>query len=371
MVRIVLIWAAAVLGTSCVAAQPVLAPVAGDDVTIFVHGYKGSFLKTAGGSLAWLSASQALSPGEKSLALAFEGQREVPSYGPLMVAGPLTKFTVLPLLVEVKLYLPFMEFGRDHLPGFQVFAYDWRQDIRQSGTKLCERIESLGPKRRVRIVAHSMGGLVTLACLQHGSEAVRRTVTHVAFVGVPFQGAAASWDDLFLGNVNARNTALMPAQALLTFPSTWQLLPPDANFFVDEKRAPVEVAAFESERWLSSGWGVFSDASLRNDSAYRAQLVARLEAHRAFWSSVENQPVTFKSMAVVGSGRATTAGYVARSDGSFDFSQAVTADGDGTVLVPSAKPPEAFGSFIVETKAEHAALLNDQAVQAAILEFVR
>lgn len=371
MMRITSLSAAAVLGISCVAAQPVLAPLVGDDVTLFVHGYKGSFLKTTGGNLAWLSASQALSPGEKSLALPFEGQRDLPAFGPLMVAGPLTKFTVLPLVVEETLYLPFMEFGRDHLPGFQVFAYDWRQDIRESGARLCARIESLGPARRVRIVAHSMGGLVTLSCLQHGPEAVRHAVTHVAFAGVPFQGAAGAWDDLFLGTVNARNSALMAAHALLTFSSTWELLPPRANFFVDEQRAPVEVAAFDSEQWLTRGWGVFSDATLRDDPAYRAQLGARLDAHRAFWSGLKDQQGGFKAMSFVGSGRATTAAFVARSDGSFDFSQSVTADGDGTVLVTSATPPAAFASSIVETRAEHAAMLNDPAVQAAIREFVR
>lgn len=366
------VWGA-VAGLGCVSAQPVLQPVSGDEVTLFVHGYKGAILQTAEGEIAWLTPGQAFSRGEKSLALPFEGQGDAPRFGPLTVQGPMTKLTVIPAIFEETLYLPFLEYGRDHLPGFSVFAYDWRQDNRETAARLCERIESLGPNRRVRIVAHSMGGLVTLQCLRHGPEAVRSMVTHVVFVGTPFKGAAGPWDDMFLGNTTARNRALLSADALLTFPSVWQLMPAVADFFVNEQRAPTAVDAFSSEAWLAKGWGVFADEAVRANPAYQAQLVARFEAHREFWRGLadeEGEAPSWKAMVVIGSGRQTTAGYVVKADASFDFSQSVTADGDGTVLTARAEPPKPIRAARVETTAEHAVMLNNAGVQEAIRAFV-
>ena len=362
------------LGLACVSAQPVLAPPSTDEVTIFVHGYKGAFLATADGQLAWLTPGQALSHGDKSLALPFEGQRESPPrYGPLTVVGPMTRLTIVPFVFEQTLYLPFIEWGRDHLPGFMVFAYDWRQDIRSSAEQLCARIESLGPNRRVNIVAHSMGGLVTLHCLRHGPLAAREAVKHVVFAGTPFKGSASPWDDLFIGNATARNSALMPASALLTFSSTWQLLPPEPDFFVDEQHAAQPVDAFSAETWLQRGWGVFHDASLQGNAAYRGQLEGRLEARRAFWAGMGDEATDaprFQTLSVIGTGRQTTATWVMKADGHFDFDHPGLADGDGTVLTERATPPKPIQGAKVETSAEHAVLLNDAAVQTAIAAFI-
>ena len=331
-------------------------------------------MKTPEGELAWLGPWQAFSQGEKSLALPFGGQREGPRYSGLTVAGPMTRLTIVPGLIEETLYLPFVEFGRDHLPGFMVFAYDWRHDIRQSADELCARLESLGPRARVRIIAHSMGGLITLQCLRHGSPAARERVTHVVFAGTPFKGAAGPWDDLFLGTNTVRNKSLLTAEALLTFSSVWQLMPPQADFFVNAQREPVEVDAFSKSAWLEKGWGVFRDASLKDNPAYTQQLEQRLEA-RLVWEGLQDEPdspePTWKTLVIVGTGRPTTAGWVVKADGTFDFEAAVTADGDGTVLTSRATPPSPIHGALVHTEAEHAVLLNEPGVQSVIGEFVK
>lgn len=366
------------LSLACVTAQPVLAPPTGDEVTIFVHGYKGAFLATADGELAWLTPGQAFSHGEKSLALPFEGQRDTPPrYGPLTVVGPMTKLTIVPLAIEETLYLPFIEWGKDHLPGFMVFAYDWRQDIRSSAEKLCTRIESLGPNRRVNIVAHSMGGLVTLHCLRHGPPGAREAVKHVVFAGTPFKGSAGPWDDLFIGNTTARNSALMPASALLTFSSTWQLLGPDSDFLIDQQVfEPTPLDPFSPDTWVKLGWGVFHDPTLRDNPAYRRQLEARLWARSEFWAGMgdeaptDDPPTKWKSLAIIGTGRPTVASWVFTNDRTFDFDHPGLADGDGTVLTARANPPKPIHSASFETGAEHAVLLNDAAVQSAIAAFI-
>ena len=359
----------ALLLTACIAPQPTLAPP-GEDVTVFVHGYKGSFLKTENGELAWLTVGQALSAGDRSLALPFTGQRDRPRYGALAPAGPMTRLTVIPLLFEEEIYASFMDWAKGALPGFVTYAYDWRLDLRETGAGLCTFLDGLGGQKRIRIVAHSMGGLVALQCLRRGPERVSSQVTKVVFLGTPFKGGPGQWDDLHLGTKTSSNTKLLDAEALLTMPAAWQLLPPQPEMFFDEGGERVDVPAYDAQTWLEGRWGVFKDGSL--DPSYRRQLEERLEAHRALWASLtdpDGPAPGWETMAVIGRGHPTVRGWTMRGDGSFDFANPLRGDGDGAVLVNRAYPP--VKATIVETTAEHTAMLRQPEVQAVISDFLR
>ena len=84
-----------------------------------------------------------LTSGERSLALEFPGISAEPRFGPLVPDGPVTGFTVLPWVLEVPVYRPFLVHGHDALPGFSAYAYDWRRDVRESGAGLRARIDAL------------------------------------------------------------------------------------------------------------------------------------------------------------------------------------------------------------------------------------
>lgn len=358
----------------CIAPQPNLKPVTGDDVTVFVHGYKGGFLETERGELAWITIGEALKKGERSLALPFNGQRETPGFGPLQPAGPLTRLTVIPLVFEEEAYARWMQWAKDALPGFIVWAYDWRLDLRESGAALCSFIEGLGPNKRVRIVAHSMGGLVTLQCLRKGPAAVKEAVKKVVFVGTPFKGGPGQWDDLHLGTKTSSNTRLLEAEALLTMPAAWQLLPPVPDIFFDESGEKKDLPAYDAATWLEGKWGVFKEPALAGNAAYRRQLEERLEAHRALWAGFgdeEGPAPPWEAMAVIGKGRKTVSGWTVKPDGSFDFEKPLRGDGDGAVLSERAHPPRPIKVTVVESTDEHTAMLRQAEVQAVIAEFLR
>lgn len=357
---------------ACVAPQPVLRAVTGDEVTLFVHGYRGSFLATESGEVAWITIAQGLSEGDRSLALPFEGQRDFPKYGALHTTGPLTRLTAIPGLLEEDPYGSWMEWAKDALPGFTIFAYDWRQDVRASGDQLCAFIEQLGAHKRVNLIAHSMGGLVTLHCLRSGSDAVRGAVKKVIFAGVPFKGSPAAWDDLHLGTKSQSNTRLIDREALLTFSSSWQLLPPRADYFVDEQGAAITVPALDPAAWQTRKWGLFADASL--PGAYVEQLRARVDAHAGSWAvlaDADGPAPTWKTMIIAGAGRPTVTAWPVRADGTFDFSHPVRGDGDGTVPLASTRPPRPIVATFVETTAEHSEMLRRPEVQAVMSAFLR
>lgn len=360
------------IAAGCIAPQPILAPPAGEDVTFFIHGYRASFLATESGELAYITPGQGLSKGDLSLALPFAGQRDFPKYGALHAVGPLTRLTAIPLLIDLDPYASWMDWAKTALPGFQVYAYDWRQDIRESGRLLCERIASLGPNRKVRLIGHSMGGLVSLACLRSGHVGAK-SVVKVAFVGTPFKGGPGQWDDLQLGTKSSSNTALLGAEALLTFPASWQLLPPEPDFFVDAQGASVPVRAYDAQTWLTNAWGLFAEPSVRENPAYRAQLEARLAEHASFWKEMgdlEGAAPEWKTLAIIGTGRQCDVSWRAKGE-VIDLSAALRGDGDGTVAANRAVPPKPIVAEVVNTGAEHSALLNDDGVREVLRQFVK
>lgn len=360
-----LLWVLCVL-SGCTAAVPTFAKVSeGGTVTVFVHGYKGAFLDTDDGSRrAWLSVGQLTSAGHESLALPWPGQPHPPTFPHLVPAGPVTKFTAIPLIISEDIYLSWLEFGRDHLPGFVPFAYDWRQDIRASGGQLCDFLKSL-PASKIQLVGHSMGGLVTWSCLTQHPELAAK-VTKVVFAGTPFRGGAGIFDDLFVGSRTGANVALLSREALFSFPSAWQLLAAKSDFFVDAAGAPVVLDAFSASEWVNRKWGVFAERSTEAD---RVQLEKLLSAHAAVAAMIEHEPLpsSIALLAVIGTGRPTVSG-VRVLDAGFDFEHPATADGDGSVVATSALVPQPFTRL--DTSAEHVQLLNDHAVQAALDVFL-
>jgi pimeloyl-ACP methyl ester carboxylesterase len=370
------------LVTGCTAPNLVLPPPAGSEVTIFVPGYKGSFLVTGDHQRAWVTPGAALSRGDRALAAPFPGQRPLDTFGALAPDGPMTRLTVIPAIFQQEVYLKWMEFGRDRLPGFVAFSYDWRQDLRKSAGELCALVDSLTASGEVKVnlVAHSMGGLVSLYCLRYGtgpatsppSWAGAARVRRVVFVGTPFSGSPGMFDDFFLGTPTGRNRALLSPEALFSFTASFQILPHRSDFFVDSQDQAVALDAYDPKTWWTRGWGVFADAALRDDAAYRAQLERQLAARAEFaaaMSDVEGAPPGFRALMVVGRGRPVVSAMRVAGDG-FDFDHPAHADGDGTVLASRAVPPRPMTLTTQESGAEHTELMRDPAVDEAIAAFL-
>jgi pimeloyl-ACP methyl ester carboxylesterase len=328
-----------------VAPLPELPKATGDRATILVPGYKGSFLADESGKRIWLTPQAALSSGETTLALPFPGEHAGHAAGPLHPDGPLTRLSIAGIGETV--YLPFLQYASRELQGVTPFSYDWREDVRESGKKLCAAIEAL-PVKQVDLVAHSMGGLVALHCLALGAPKVRRVV----FAGVPFDGAAAVFKDLAQGDGVGRNHALLSPEALFTFASFWQLAPPDA-------------ALDRPEPWLA-GLGVFAGEQTRKDPAYETELRHQLELQHDHWAALQAFAPNVRSLVILGSGRATVSG-VSMQAGAPDFEHPPMSDGDGLVTLESGRPK--FQHEEVVIGAAHGRLLDDDAAKSSMTRF--
>ena len=254
----------------------------------------------------------------------------------------------------------------DHLAAtheVQPFAFDWRRPIEEEAQRLAVEIDRAldaraASRQPVRLLAHSMGGLVVRALALERPATWQRLLAHpaarVLMLGTPNGGSYApmqvlSGDDTF-GNLlaafgsplrdhHARELmAAMPGfiqlQADLTDPArgldteaTWRRLAED------------DYARTQQQNWWhrSAGeamepayrWGVPSQAVLDAAVALRRRLDAqRAQALPAFADRI---------VLVVGHARSTPVGYEVDADSGFVYLD--SGDGDGRVALASALLP--------------------------------
>jgi hypothetical protein len=170
------------------------------------------------------------------------------------------------------------------------------------------------------------------------------------------------------------NKALLSRDALFTFPAVFELMPATDDFLVDPAGQPAATQPGDAATWCSSGWGVFADPSLCQDTLYLNHLRRMLADRHEFTSAIADTPVApppdLKALYIVGRGRPTPARLRAVS-GKIDLQHPDLADGDGTVTATSAIPPAILPFDRFETHADHVALLNDAEVRAAVTAFIR
>jgi hypothetical protein len=221
--------------------------------------------------------------------------------------------------------------------------YDWRLSVRDTGRALAERLEH-EPRRKVSLVAHSLGGLVARAALAHrGAARIERVIQ----LGTPNRGAFASIQALRGTYSLVRRLALLDLahgaeelarSVFCTLPGLIELLP--------DPGACEELDPFKAGDWPGG-------------PRPKAALLAAARKLR------EDLPAADERFALIaGWGHETLTGVRVR-DGKLSFRR--SAEGDGTVPLALARL-EGLATWI--THCEHGALPGDETVTNAAIELI-
>jgi pimeloyl-ACP methyl ester carboxylesterase len=225
-----------------------------------------------------------------------------------------------------------------------LYDYDWRRNVGELGAALAERIRNELP-RRIMIVAHSMGGLVSRAALtEPGMSHVERLV----LLGTPNFGSFAPLQALrgtypvvrkISSLVGTGTPEDLAGEIFNSFPSLYQMLPSaECNGCAD---------LFDSAEWPRSG--PQPDAALLQDArSIQSKLVQADE----------------RICVVVGVGQETVTAVAKRRD---DFVYTITRHGDGTVPAVSAGLPGARNHY---TLVAHSDLTRDPTVAQAVIDLL-
>ena len=156
---------------------------------------------------------------------------------------------------------------------YYMFVYDWREDNIRSAQKLDILIEQIrkdyaSPDLKVNIVAHSMGGMITRYYLRYGGEDVLNgndfpvnghgfdRVNKVILLGTPNLGSVSALVEVLQGLKVGLNR--IPSHVMLTWPSTYQLLPhPIRDSMITLDGRTLERDFFDSETWQRFEWSIF------------------------------------------------------------------------------------------------------------------
>lgn len=176
----------------------------------------------------------------------------LPEFEPLEAKEIVKEVVIVPNLIKLEQYKrlgDYLEegFGYEREQNLIEFAYDWRQDVRESAKKLAQTIDKWNVSPPITIIAHSLGCLVSryyVECL-NGKEKVGRLI----LLGGPHFGVPYAITSLHTG------PELLPfgmlgerlREVLITFPSMYQILPTYAC--VDDQTGRY-INLLEDEEWL-------------------------------------------------------------------------------------------------------------------------
>lgn len=211
-------------------------------------------------------------------------------------------------------------------------AYDWRRDLADLSDELGERLRGLaeehGPEVEIKLVCHSMGGLVARGWLE-GSPAARepwaRAVKLAIFLATPHEGAPLSFARAV--GVGGSSLGLNPAQLRRLaeapgYPTAYQLFPPANLLPLWRLDDPVPF----------KGLSLFDPAVAANYGLNREHLAATTRFHARL--DPARRPESCRYFSVVSAAHET----VTRLDQDSGEAIAVTVKsaGDGTVPIQSA-----------------------------------
>lgn len=380
---------------------------------ILVPGYYGTRLvRESDGKVVWISAGQAIA-GNLPLTL------PVPGLGlqdaiRLEPDGILEKVPIIPLLYAVDGYGSMLEGLREYGKGRAIivpFTYDWRDDIMASVQKLDVVVRDLhrAGVRDIRIVAHSMGGLMTAYYLRYGIQDPEQAVetwagaaqlTGVVLVSVPFKGTMIAFRNSQYGVTIGLNRTLLQPTAVASFPATYYLLPAmDTDVLMTHELQPMKGAVRDGSNWVAYRWGLLKPPSLPTEiEAHREAYIAHWLAQSKRFTTLVLKPVTAHSgpsiplLSISGRGQATLATGIwdrrqraGTASVIFDARMLKDAlpqtdpavlfkDGDGTVITESAALPPAYAEAFRVTHRQydvgHVDLMTAPAIREEILAFL-
>lgn len=331
---------------------------------VFIHGIKGSLLEGPDGTVHWLTFGAVLGLRTPPLALPIQWKDDVQARDGVIATEPLAAVEVIPGLLRAKVYAPWLKAAASLGRPFYAFAYDWRRDNLENAAGLRACIEAVRARhggQQIQLVAHSMGGIISLVVLNEHPDWFR----HVLFAGVPFRGGIGFLEDMHVGPPTGRNRKLASPEVLFTCPASYTLFPLGRSDCLDADGSPLDLDFFDADSWVREGLGIFADraAATPERLSFLRWAVGR---GKAFRSLLVHRDQPYPPISVLAS-RAHPTMAIAMRNGpkafrGWDLYSTERLPGDARVCFEHALPPEGFQYELTESALEHPSILNDSAV---------
>jgi len=353
--------------------------VKGHNVILFVPGLFGSTLvEESSGDLYFQTFGQALWGNT----LALNGDKlGIEDAKGLRAGGILESVTIIPGIYSADAYgesVRYLQttFGQNTI--ILPFFYDWRDENIKAVQALGKEVRALktAGAKKIAIVGHSLGGIITSFYLRYGEQELPRIqetwegtkyVDAVVVAGTPYRGTIAAYRDLLYGTKVGISKSQLNAVTLGSFPSYYHFLPPIEDY----------PDVFKAENWPKWKMGLFANIENINSESIQARSIyteKHLKNGLMFNTLLREKlkkPALAKTpfLSLIGRGHSTLAGVK-------ENTQWITSEeGDGLVTVASALPIQAFKEALtlkhLSMPLEHRGMFTEESVQKEVTQFLR
>lgn len=364
------------LNTGSKASRPYASPKSSP--MIFIHGIKGGMLQNSKQEVQWLTGLQGIGMGTPNLKLPihWNPQTMQQDRDQIQPSTPLNTVTLIPGIIQVGIYRGILREGPKVYPNFHPFGYDWRRNNLENLEHFLTKTRQLHAthKQAVNIVAHSMGGLITMAALQQAPELFDK----VFFVGVPFDGGVGFLEDLHAGTSTGLNASILAPEVLATMPSTYSLFPLKAREELSDGQHPIPLDFYNPSDWQRLKLGPFAH-EFSSTPEFKQHIQHSMKVAKIFRKQISNgkllkdgQLLTQQPEIFVISGQdiPTKVQFIQNGPQSvkgWDFKNGKKAPGDGKVSYARSFPPKGLKYTHFESHVVHGYQLDNQAVIEWIL----
>jgi pimeloyl-ACP methyl ester carboxylesterase len=263
------------------------------------------------------------------------------------------------------------------------FSYDWRRTNEASTEVFIEFLQNIynnNGNKKIYIIAHSNGGLISLSALHQRPH----LVGGIIFAGTPFNGAPGIFGNLKHGISLLFNKRLQDDASHFALRTVFTLMPSKLDAFKDpndlSKNANVDY--FDIEEWINSDWSlVINEDNPRYDELGSKQeridyLQRTLEASKRFHKTLEKPFEDFEYpplCTLVSNIHLTNGGYpMGKFNGkhSILYDRAIYTSGDSAVPFESTRLPRGIPFETVYSEYSHGSLLEDLESVGKALEII-
>jgi len=231
---------------------------------VFIHGIKGSSLIDKFGKTLWITTSAAIGLSTPNLSLPIRWKQGIQERDEIQSA------TILRKVGFVKVYEDWLNNASKIGRPIYSFSYDWRRDNNESFQLFDEYISEVYTKHktRVQVIAHSMGGLISFAVLNHKPDLFHS----ILFAGVPFGRGVGFLKDVHQGIPTGLNHKILSPNIYFTFSSQNAFFPEKGTAkFVDDQGNKIDIDLMNVNDWITNKLGIFfsSRTNRRNENTLR------------------------------------------------------------------------------------------------------
>lgn len=337
---------------------------------IFVHGIKGAHLVDANDQKIWPSLRETRPWSRMSLGLPLRWRNGVQDTDSLRATGPISR------VAWIEVYSAFLKWAESERKLYS-FCYDWRRDNIESMNQLIafvENIHKAHENRKPQIVAHSMGGLISLAALHQRPELFHS----ILFAGVPFGPSINFVWDMHLGVSFGLNRNLLSEAVHFSFVSPYVFFPddPEVSLLLDIHGNAILHDWYCASDWEKAELSVFHPQSLTKvKDIHRLHLQNALLQANSFRQKMKGiKGFPYPPIAVLrGTTQQTCRNLIQNGPAAkrgWDCQSGQQEPGDGRVPARCALPPKEIQFQLFETPSDHTTMLSDIPQVSTALEFL-